>query len=542
MDAFPLIGAGLIRTARGLANGVSSARNGWSADLGAATLAGLTPQQYYGLLWDFYLNTSYLRSPGRDPFNVIARYLTTQRIYTRTRGLYNPVTRLVDFHVANIHGGRLDMDAGDNSVVPSALPIITKNPDIRPALSQLWKWSNWDVTKADYVRYGVALGNSAIRVVDDLRSEQVRLEVIYPGEVVDMQLDSRGNVIYWLQEYQSQGDDGSPFMYGLEITKETFTTFKDGQEFSYDDGNPGASWPNEYGFVPCVWVKHKNSGSDLGLCAYHHALPKINDLNELASHLSEQVKKMVHVQWLIAGAATPSVGEFESGSKIWTVPQSDAKPYSLNDNLDITAVVGLIVSRIEELEKDFPELTFHTIKDSMGSSGDTPARAVRMAMHDAIAQIEEARVAYDSGLVRAQKMALSIGGFRSYRGFEPFDLEADFLEGRLDHQIGVREVIPWDEFELTQLAQQNAVVGTQLAQLELESGLSLGEIAQVLAAYKGGLRSGAIENAQSLSILSDDVRKAHEEQQKIALETQRKALEAPVAPPGGAKPPVSRKP
>jgi hypothetical protein len=537
VDAFPLIGAGLIRKARGITNGVSSARNGWSSDLGAATLAGLTPQQYYGLLWDFYLNTSYLRAPGRDPFNVIARYLSTQRIYTRTRGIYNPVTRLVDFYVANIHGGRLDMAAGDNSLVPSALPIITQNPDIRPALSQLWKWSNWDINKADYVRYGATLGNSAIRVVDDLRSEQVRLEVVYPGEVVDMQLDSRGNVIYWLQEYQSQDNDGQPFMYGLEITRETFRTFKDGQLFSYDDGNAGSTWENPYGFVPCVWVKHKNSGGDLGLCAYHHALPKINDLNELASHLSEQVKKTVHVQWLIAGASAPTSGEFESGNKIWSVPQPDARPYSLNDNLDIKAVVELIMSRVEEIEKDFPELTFHKIKESMGSSGDTPARAVRIAMHDAIAQTEEARVTYDSGLVRAQKMAMSIGGFRSYRGFEPFDLEDDFINGRLDHQIGVREVIPWDEFELTQLAQQNAIVGNELAKLELESGLSLGEIALVLAKYKGALRSGAVEDAASLTILSDDVRSAHEEQAKLAVETQRKALEAPATPPkpsGGA--------
>lgn len=521
MSFLPAIGGQAI-------SALTSARNYWSADRGAATLTGLSWKDYYDLLWSFYLNTSYIRAAQTDLFSLTKKYLDKQRIYPKTRGIYNPVTRLVDFYVDNIHGGPLDLAAGDGSLIQTAIPIVpaeqnqspTAAADIRRAVGRVWKDSNWDLNKADYVRYGVSLGNSAIRVVDDVGRRQVRFDTVYPGEVVDIQLDARGNVVFWSQEYESEErlPDGTieAFTYGIEITKDEFRTFRNGYSFGYADSGGLAVWANPYGFVPVVWIKHKNSGTDLGLCAYHHAIPKINDLNEIASHLGEQLRKMVHPQWLITGATEPASKKFTSDDKVWTTLNEHARPWPLNDAVAIADVVGALKSRIDEIEKDFPELTFHIVRERMGN-GDLPARAVRMILHDAVARVQEARVNYDGGLIRAQKMAMSIGGYRRYDDFANFDVRAAFEEGRLDHTIGFREIIPPDEMERLQLAQTGINVAGLFIDAETTSGLTSGVLMARLRRLGAMAISQSVEDP-NITLLSDEMRSIKDETQRAQLE------------------------
>ncbi len=515
---------------------LSSARNYWSAQNGAATLSGLSWKDYYDLQWQFYLNTSYIRATNADPFGLTRKYLDRLKIYPKTRGIYNPITRLVDFYVDNVHGGPLDLDAGDGSLIQTAIPIVPSEDNsaperakaIRRAVSRTWKDSNWDIQKSDYVRYGAALGNVGLRVVDDVGRGQVRFDIVFPGEVVDLQLDARGNVIFWSQEYESEArlPDGTTeaFTFGIEITPDEFRTFRNGFSFGYEESGGLAVWANPYGFVPCVWIKHKNSGTDLGLCAYHHAIPKINDLNEIASHLGEQLRKMVHPQWLISGAAEPASRKFTSDDKVWTTLNESARPWPLNDNVDVGAVVGALKSRIDEIEKDFPELTFHIIRERMGN-GDLPARAVRMILHDAVARVQEARVNYDAGLIRADKMAMSIGGFRRYQDYAGFDVRRAFEEGRLDHNIGFREIIPPDEMERLQLATTGVSVARLFIDAEQSSGLTSGELMARLRQLGAMAISQSIEDP-GITLLSTEMKAMADEKRKLEMEVQRNAAQS----------------
>src|SRR6266702_3642631 len=57
-----------------------------------------------------------------------------------------------------------------------------------------WQAYNWQARKAVQVRYGAALGNVLIEVVDDVEHGCVSADIIWPGFVVDLECDNAGNV------------------------------------------------------------------------------------------------------------------------------------------------------------------------------------------------------------------------------------------------------------------------------------------------------------------------------------------------------------
>ncbi|NTU63917.1 MAG: hypothetical protein HGB05_11090 [Chloroflexi bacterium] len=79
------------------------------------------------------------------------------------------------------------------------------------------------------------------------------------------------------------------------------------------------------------------------------------------------------------------------------------------------------------------------------------------------------RAGYDDALVRAQMMAVSIGGMRNYEAFAGFGLES-YERGELDHQIGERPVFAVDT--LDQLEEEKLLWDTAVQ--ATKAGLPLG--------------------------------------------------------------------
>ena len=92
-----------------------------------------------------------------------------------------------------------------------------------------------------------------------------------------------------------------------------------------------------------------------------------------------------------------------------------------------------IAGMLDELERDFPELALHRLRDS-GMSG----KALRVVYQDVADKVVEVRGNYDAALVRAQQMAVSIGGERGL--FQGFNLKS-YEAGDEDHRIGDRPVL-----------------------------------------------------------------------------------------------------
>ena len=143
----------------------------------------------YQINWAMYENSAYRKMHAWS-----AAYKTNFGLYRYIRNIYNPAYRLGEFYKAHLWGGRLDKDAGDGSNIPSALPIVTENPTIRPAIALLWQWSNWQVKKDVNTLKGTIFGDAVLKVIDDPEHEKVYLHGINPATLKTADLDPFGNV------------------------------------------------------------------------------------------------------------------------------------------------------------------------------------------------------------------------------------------------------------------------------------------------------------------------------------------------------------
>src|SRR4051794_22301605 len=115
-----------------------------------------------------------------------------------------------------------------------------------------------------YVLYGAVAGNVLVEVQDELDRGVVTARVWWPANVSDLTLDSSGNVKYFALEYPRTGDDGTPYTYRKEVDGDSFRTYRDGELYAYPEHGSVAEWANPYGFVPAVWAKHTDIGTDYG--------------------------------------------------------------------------------------------------------------------------------------------------------------------------------------------------------------------------------------------------------------------------------------
>jgi len=205
-----------------------------------------------------------------------------------------------------------------------------------------------------------------------------------------------------------------------------------------------------------VSIKHNTIGLDWGWSEIHPALSKIREVDDVASKVSDQIRKMVDSGWLFSGikkpdtpptmtgrsatANAPAPGREEMPALYATDPNARATP--LVAPLDIASALAHIAAINAELEREFPELQM----DIWNAGGDTSGRALRLARQRVTQKVFERRPSYDDALVRAMQMAIGIGGMRGYAAYKGFDLDS-YGRGDLDFDIASRPVFEVDEFE-----------------------------------------------------------------------------------------------
>lgn len=441
-------------------------------------------KERYQLYWNFYTNNLYRQ---------MNTYRSARGLYRHIRPIYNPVTRLVDFYVAKVWGGTLD-----NDTLEGAIPIETDNARLRPAISQVWTWSNWQARKQLAVRYGACLGDLVLKVVDDTARKQVYLQVLHPRMIKSALFDDRGYVNEVVIEY----DDWEPaetgtgqyvqFTYKEIITKEQFQTFRNGKPYDYYGA--GEAWTNPYGFVPMVITPHKDVGLDWGLCCFHNGLDTIDELNDQASVFNDRMRKANNPVLYFAGARAGSIDQSTTDtatdeSRRQQTPAlygpENSKPHFLVSEAGMEQTLGNVGLLLDELERDFPELALHRLREG----GDLSGKALRIMYQDATDKVVEVRGNFDGALVRAQQMAVSIGGLRRYDGFESFSLNS-YQAGDEDHRIGDRPVMAeMIDFQQIEMALKTGVPGHRLWD-KLGLGFTEAELAEMQEEAYGSQEMG----------------------------------------------------
>jgi hypothetical protein len=233
-----------------------------------------------------------------------------------------------------------------------------------------------------------------------------------------------------------------------------YATFKNGEPYAWSPN--GEAWSVDYGFVPMVHVQHQKVSANncWGLSEFHAALPKAREVDDLGSHLHDQIRKAVYPKWFITGVNAASAPQVKQ-----TTPTQDATQPGREEiaafyapmgatarelmfPLDIQFTTLEIKQQLENLEKDYPELQM----DSLRAAGDASAKALREARKKAEAKVHARRAAYDDGLVRATQMAIAIGGWRGYDGYDGFDLDS-YADGDLEMRVGDRPVFNLDPLD-----------------------------------------------------------------------------------------------
>ncbi len=442
----------------------------------------------YALLWSLFDNSAY-----RELHTWSKALKATYGLYSYVRNIHNPSYRLGVFYQTHLMGGNIDPLAGDGNMIDSALPIVTKNTRLAPALSQLWRDSVWQVNKDVWTLNGTIMGDAPLEVVDDTERGKVYLKPMHPGKIKHLECDPQGNVKAYTLEYQRPDPRRGPYIerpnmgapipqtvtYTEEVTRDgenvVYQTFLNGTPWEWE-GNPSA-WSVDYGFIPLVTVKHQDVGLDWGWSELHAGLPKFREIDDIASALDDQIRKAVNAPWLFnfpksvtttAIARTnptrtnPEPGRAEIPSLY--VDRESAKGQALIADLDISAVSARIEVLQQELKHDYPELDL----DRQTPRGDTSGRALRYMQQPIAAKVQMRRAGYDSALVRAQQMAIAIGGMRGYSGYESFSLDS-YAAGDLEHSIGDRSVFAADP--LDKIEEDTALWG--LIKVQVDTGYPL---------------------------------------------------------------------
>lgn len=423
----------------------------------------------YNYLWHYYQNTAF------DDLALWSGYKARNRLYRHIRSVYNPARRLVDFYAGTVYQGVLTTDARRlPGGVQTAIPFAEDtDPALLAAVGQLWRWSNWQSNMGVMVRYGAALGDCLVDIVDDVQNRKVYFDVLWPGWVADLELDSMGNVKRRAIEYIV--DPGEPgqgrYTYRHEIDGDEIRTYRNGELYDYDGA--GAVQPNPYGFVPSVWIRHTNVGGDHGDPALRN-LGKWDELNALAAHALDQVHMLLATPPLISGngvsivggrpqkdAATVELDDPSAGRERLRLIRGDAGSDIKHLHLDAGQTLEHIDRLIKEVEADHPEITmYNQLREMTQVTGPGADRL----FGDVASLVLAARAEYDTQSVKLFQMGTAIAGWRLARGdwgetdrqravFAGYDLES-YGRGDLDLEILPRPLVPVSPTEQIALERQ----------------------------------------------------------------------------------------
>jgi len=261
----------------------------------------------YDLLWAMYEQTGY-----RDVHTWATAYRKQYALYKYVRPIYNPAYRLGEFWKAHLFGGLLDPEAGEEG----AIPIATENEALRLAIADLWKWSRWGVQKDVLSIRGTILGDIAIQVIDDVKRDRIYLDLLHPGRLESVDKDPFGNVKGYVIAERRPDPRGitNTVTYLEQVTRSgdyvVYETFLNGEPYAWPDnvdrsGMPVSSWREPYGFVPLVVVQHNDVGLEWGWSELHPIRAKVQEVDGIASQLSDQIRKTVDPVWLIRASRSP---------------------------------------------------------------------------------------------------------------------------------------------------------------------------------------------------------------------------------------------
>jgi hypothetical protein len=405
-------------------------------------------------------------------------------------------------------GGIIDPSAGDGKGTHTALPVVIPDSNqgneqrLREALTKIWKWSNLQIMKDQLTLYGAVMGDVFIEVIST--EDRVYLDAVHPGKFPEVEFDDRGNIKGYIrfEDRFHPENENQKVTYTEKCTNDNgvivYETRLNGEPYAWDD-ELGATWTVDWGFVPLVMVKHNDVGKSFGWSEFHPGRIKFMEADDLASKTHDHIRKNVDPAWFMSGVTKSSVSaDLRKASQepdqddvapdreslpIIYASNPQARAMAMVANLDLEAALKAISELLDELERDYPELRM----DEQIAVQSNSSRAIRVARQRSEAKVVQRRPNYDNALVRAQQMAITIGGMNGF--FSGFGIDS-FSSGQLEHYIGNRPVYgtdPLDELEIEEKFWTVAALAAPLVGLEFflnQHDWDKKDVVEAVAAYE----------------------------------------------------------
>ncbi len=96
------------------------------------------------------------------------------------------------------------------------------------------------------------------------------------------------------------------------------------------DADKGAEWEEGYGFIPMVVLQHNDVGLDFGWSELYPGLSKFREVDDQASKLNDQIRKLVEGAWLMAGVTKAKTTPTATGTEA-----TDEKPQPGREEMKI---------------------------------------------------------------------------------------------------------------------------------------------------------------------------------------------------------------
>jgi hypothetical protein len=119
----------------------------------------------------------------------------TYDLYRYTRSIFSPAYRSIEFWATHILGGSLDPLAGDGVSRPQRVADRDRERGDPGADRAGLARQQLAGEEGDLGRFGAAMGDSAVMVVDDPVKQKVQFKVVDPRTLRDVSRDNFGNVV-----------------------------------------------------------------------------------------------------------------------------------------------------------------------------------------------------------------------------------------------------------------------------------------------------------------------------------------------------------
>lgn len=433
--------------------------------------------------WDrLYTNARYTPQAEGGDLEVVLRQLLGKDCKRDLDGWYNPVAAIVDAYQSVLYGDwgstLWPVDANDVGAA-----IDRKSP-LYDALTNLWRWSNFDTQKQLLQTYAPLYGTVGLRIsarddADPIK-RRVRMHIVHPGEIVDYDDDVDGNItsvrLERIETFGPLGEERKTRRVTEILSKESFSV-------QYGDDSPVVT-PNELGVCPFVLIPHRDIGERWGANAFLGSERNIDRINYRLSREDRALDQNQFPIWYAAGDGDkPTRLDLSGNSFLYsrTSGTGSAVIEPLTADLDHSSVAAYVDARIAHLVQRHPELVLYNIDALSGQSGETIAKLLKPVEQ----RLRMARGMYEHGLRKAMQIGLSWSVMLSLvdlgHGMGTMEAaERSYQSGDEDFAFNSRPALPADAYEIMQTAKANLAVPNEQASLAIKraalSGVSQEEV------------------------------------------------------------------